>query len=203
MKKIFTKTKTGFTIIEVMVSISLFLVIVMSGMTALLNANLLSQKSRDMRSIMDSLNFAMEDMSKNLRTGYDYYCITTSTIPEGVQLPSSCIGGGGGISFKPQDYKTNNYPLIYYLGMVNGKHSIFKMTKREPYPGTAITPGELDVTTFSFSVFGAEPPNPDGTGDHQQPFVVIKLIGNILGKNGATTPFSLQTSVSQRLLDNK
>ena len=65
----------GYTIIETMISVSLFLVIVMAGMGALLNSNLLHQKSRDMRSIMDNLSFIMEDLSKNLRTGYNYHCV--------------------------------------------------------------------------------------------------------------------------------
>ena len=64
--------QTGYTIIETMISVSLFLIIITIGMGALLNANLLHQKSRDMRSIMDNLSFIMEDMSRNLRTGYDY-----------------------------------------------------------------------------------------------------------------------------------
>ena len=44
-------------------------------MGALLNANLLYNKSKDMRSILDSLSFTMDDMSRNLRTGLNYYCI--------------------------------------------------------------------------------------------------------------------------------
>ena len=37
----------------------------MVGMDSLLNANLVHRKSEDMRSIMDSLSFIMEDMSRN------------------------------------------------------------------------------------------------------------------------------------------
>src|SRR3989344_4781222 len=75
MKEIFKKN-TGYTILETMIAVSLFLVVAVSGMGTLLNANLLHQKSNDMRSIMDNLSFIMEDMSRNLRTGYNYYCIT-------------------------------------------------------------------------------------------------------------------------------
>ena len=70
------KNKKGYTIIETMISVSLFLIIVMSGMGALVNANVLHQKSQDMRSIMDNLTFVMEDMSRNIRTGYNYQCFT-------------------------------------------------------------------------------------------------------------------------------
>jgi Tfp pilus assembly protein PilW len=68
------KLTTGYTIIETMIAISLFLVVVMTGMTALLNANLLHQKSQNMRSIIDNLSFIMEDMSRNIRTGSNFHC---------------------------------------------------------------------------------------------------------------------------------
>jgi Tfp pilus assembly protein PilW len=80
--------KRGYTIIETMISVSLFIIIVMAGMGALLNANLLHQKSQNMRSIMDNLSFIMEDMSRNLRTGHDYYCMTSNTFPTPI-IPDS------------------------------------------------------------------------------------------------------------------
>ena len=47
-----------------MISISLFLVVVVFGMNALLNANVVHQKSQDMRSILDNLSFILEDMGE-------------------------------------------------------------------------------------------------------------------------------------------
>ena len=198
MKKILIKTKSGFTIIEIMVSISVFLVVVMAGMTALLNANLLSQKSRDMRSIMDSLNFAMEDMSRNIRTGYDYHCFSYSgSLPSGVQSPQNCGGSGANaISFKPQDFTTN--PLIYYFYTNpndSTQYSLFKVANGSS--PVQITPNNILLNhQGSFIVTGAVP------GDGLQPHVTIKLSGSIT-YNKVSSPFSLQTSVSQRLLDNK
>ena len=81
------KFATGYTIIETMIAISVFLVVVIYGMGSLLSASLLHQKSEDMRSIMDNLSFIMEDMSRNLRTGNSYHCaigevdLTTTLIP--------------------------------------------------------------------------------------------------------------------------
>ena len=60
-----------------------------------------------------------------------------------------------------------------------------------------LTPDEVVINSISsFSVLGAEPP----PGDSQEPFVTIRLVGKITTQN-VTTPFSLQTSVSQRLID--
>ena len=60
-----------------------------------------------------------------------------------------------------------------------------------------LNPEEIKIDSISsISVFGAEPPS----GDLQQPFVTIKLVGKITYQN-IETPFSLQTSVSQRQID--
>lgn len=177
-KNIFQKiNKTaGFTIIETMIAISLFLIIVTIGMGSLLNANLLHQKSQDMRSIMDNLSFIMEDMSRNLRTGYDY---------------QSAIGGE--ISFK----HINNGTEEQWAYKIYDDGSIRKSIDN----GTEVqlNPDEIKISEASgFTVTGTEP------GDSLQPFVTIKLIGTITSpKDNIVTPFSLQTSVSQRLIDTE
>src|ERR1035437_840256 len=110
MKKISFKTKAGFThtpkfgvtpkgggftIIETMIAVSLFIIIVMMGMGALLNANALHQKSQNMRSILDNLSFVMEDMSRNLRVGYSYDCILAGVTPPTSPTPTSGSSCGG------------------------------------------------------------------------------------------------------------
>src|SRR3989344_3466899 len=64
----------GYTIIETMIAISLFVIIVLAGTNALLNANLVHQKSQDGRDILDSAGFALNELSRNLRTAYTYHC---------------------------------------------------------------------------------------------------------------------------------
>src|SRR3990167_5943475 len=109
--------KGGYTIIETMIAISLFLVIIMAGMGALLNANLLHQKAQNMRSIIDNLSFITEDISRNLRTGYNYYCISGGyTLSDVNQTKSgqSCWG----IAFESQYglLANLNDQWVYYIG---------------------------------------------------------------------------------------
>jgi len=167
----------GYTIIETMIAISLFIIIVMAGMGALLNANLLHQKSQSMRSIMDNLSFIMEDMSRNLRTGFDFQCFDASNptlSPATLGAARSCADG---------------WAIVFeYAKSVDGANSFVQLTPIE----VVIDPAS------SFSVLGAEPF--DSNADEQQPFVSIRLSGKITFKD-VVTPFSLQTSVSQRLID--
>ncbi len=194
-KNIKQKNKqNGFTIIETMIAISLFLIIIMAGMGALLNANLLHQKSQDMRSLVDNLSFVTEDISRNLRTGYDYHCIDDGVLT--TINPHSCANGGG-ISFKT----SLGDQWVYYIGVnpnitSSTAYSIFKTAGGET---VQLTPDEVKIDPVSsFSVLGAEPP----PGDKQQPFAIIRLVGTITYK-GVVSPFSLQTSVSQRLIDKQ
>jgi type II secretory pathway pseudopilin PulG len=205
------KTKGGYTIIETMIAIAVFLVIVMEGMGALLNASNLHQKAQNLRSIMDNMSFIMDDMSRNIRTGYNYHCFANvGDIPPGtptpdiIKTPLSCDSGiGKGLAFESANGRPdiNEDQWVYYIN--GGK--IYKATSApysnpitDPLSGFyQLTPGEVNITdASSFSVLGAEPP----PGDSQQPIVIIRLVGTITIKN-VVTPFSLQTSVSQRLVD--
>ena len=189
----------GYTIIETMIAVSLFIVVVMIAMGALLNANLLHQKSRDMRSIMDNLSFAMEDMSRNLRTGYNYKCYDAPGEIINVSVPQSCESGWA-LAFETSTGVSGNDAdqWVYYVG-TNGGDSKLRIFKSVDGGASSfqLTSDEVELNeAYVFSVLGAEPP----LGNLQQPLVNIKLIGKIIYKD-FETPFSLQTSVSQRVID--
>lgn len=204
MKKNFNTFHAGFTIIETMIAVSVFLVITLMGMTALLNANLLHKKSQNQREIMDNLSFIMEDMSRNIRTGYHYHCINKEFERTTFTEPLSCDIGGA-IAFEWQNGDTNNADdqWVYSIESRDGGQTfnIYKSTDSWA-TSTQISPSEVNIDPVSgFYVMGAEAPDPnDGSGNHQQPFVTIRLVGTITYKD-VVTPFSLQTSVSQRAID--
>jgi prepilin-type N-terminal cleavage/methylation domain-containing protein len=182
----------GYTLIETMIAVTIFLIIVMIGMNALLNANLLYNKSKDMRSILDNMSFVMEDMSRNLRTGVNYHCIDDGNL---ISVNAHSCAGGGGISFHPA---TGGTEWTYYIGANPNNPSTLSIFKIVDGSTVQLTPDEVNIDPISsFSVLGAEPAS---SGDNQQPFVTIHLVGTITYKN-VITPFSLQTSVSQRQLD--
>jgi hypothetical protein len=194
----------GYTILETMIAVSLFIVIVLIGTNALLNANLVHQKSQDERAVLDGAGFAMNELSRNLRTAYTYHCFVDgqdTILPSplsALNYPKSCAMGYG-ISFETDTGNPSNYndQEIYYFS----EGGLWKISG--PYGGTSVptrlTPEEVELDTdlSGFSVVGAEAP---GSGDQKQPFVTIHMIGEIKFKD-ITTPFALQTSVSQRLVD--
>lgn len=205
--KIQNNKNGGFTIMETMIAVSLFLIIVMSGVNVLLNVNVVSQKSEDVRSVVDSLSFMMEDMSRSLRTGYNYRCYEPGTWNAGeiqssdLDIPRSCESGGV-IVFEEADgipgsaNVTDQWIYKFESEDFGATYNLFKSTD-----GGAnfvqLNPNEVILDpASSFAVLGAEPP----ITNLQQPFVNIRLVGKIEYKD-IVTPFSLQTSVSQRLVD--
>ncbi|OGI60407.1 hypothetical protein A2641_00030 [Candidatus Nomurabacteria bacterium RIFCSPHIGHO2_01_FULL_37_25] len=193
--------KAGFTIIEVMTSVSIFIIVVTTGIVALLNVNSVHNKSQNMRSIMDNMNFIMEDISRNLRTGYNYRCI--NSLPDSaISTPSSgnsCLGIA--FEFAEGDPSISNDQWVYKIDSSNGTD--FNISKSTDGGSTwvQLNPPEVLLEGVSgFSVLGAEPPPSAGGSDLQQPFATIILVGDITYKS-FVTPFSLQTSVSQRAFD--
>ena len=70
MKK--NKFKTGFTLIEILVSLGVFMVVMTITMAAFLNISDIQKKTEAFRKVNDNLNFAMEAMMREIREGKSY-----------------------------------------------------------------------------------------------------------------------------------
>jgi len=186
-----SEQKGGYTIMETMIAVSLFTVIMTVGMGALLNTNALQRKSQDLRSGLDNLSFILEDMSRNIRTGYNYRCSATVS-----ETPLSCasgttmffeeaIAGAAGITSDQWGYRINS--------------SNIEKTVDGGTNWIALNPSEMVISAASaISILGSETL---ASGNRQQPLVTIRLMGTITYKN-VITPFSVQTAISQRVIDN-
>ncbi len=195
---------TGFTIIEMMVAISIFLIVVTMGIGALLNANSIHKKSSDTRSIMDNLSFIMEEMSRNLRTGYGYRCVDDNDFSSNLSVVNDCLTSGLGIVFESASGVPVNAGIlndtdqwIYKIKDGNISKSIdsgVSWVQLNSFDSSNNSGVKIDDNTSGFVVSGSSP------SDTLQPFVIIKLSGKITSNN-VSTPFALQTSVSQRSID--
>ncbi|KKU22428.1 MAG: hypothetical protein UX31_C0002G0001, partial [Candidatus Nomurabacteria bacterium GW2011_GWA1_46_11] len=149
----------------------------------------------------------------NLRTAYTYHCFVDGQdeiLPSqltALNYAQSCPLGGYGTSFETDSGNANDFndqEIYYFAEDEEGIGSLWKLSG--PYAGvptptpvpTRLTPEELelDINLSGFFVVGAEAPG----GDQRQPFITMRMVGEIKFRNLAT-PFFLQTSVSQRLID--
>jgi prepilin-type N-terminal cleavage/methylation domain-containing protein len=196
------KKNKGFTLIELMVSISIFMMIMTVAMGSLLITLDAKKKAEALNFTMDNLNFAMESMTRSLRMGTSYYCtsgnITQSMLGSNLgSLDCDNEDGALKIAYKPStSFNLSNAPRIVYsiqekiVG--SGIYTLQRCTSSGCVDIVASNVN-IDQNNSSFYVTGS------GVGDNTQPSVYIKLRGSILIK-GEPIPFAIQTMVSQRTL---
>ncbi len=180
---IYNKRKAGFTLIEVMVSVSIFTIISTIGIGALLSMNNAYKRSRSQRTAVDSLTFILDSMSRDIRTGSQYSCGGSGDCYD--------INGSDTFSFRDQDNRMVKYTF----------NTTDKTIERVIDNGTSeniTTPETVSVENLSFRMKSESAPNQQN--DMVQPFVVISIFGEATYAQ-VVTPLRLQTSVTQRLLD--
>ncbi|MEX2013985.1 MAG: type II secretion system protein [Parcubacteria group bacterium] len=172
-------TKKGFTLIELMVAISIFIVVMTISMGSILGVFEANRKSRSLRTVLNNLNLAVESMAKEMRFGTIYHCGSGS-----VTVPQNCPTGGTRMSFLSSD----NVQITYHLN----NQTIQKRVGTGPF--IAVTAPEIVIDDLTFYTLGALP------GDTFQPKVII-IIKSHAGNEKGRSDFTLQTLVSQRVLD--
>lgn len=171
--------KKGFTLIELMVAISIFIIIMTISMGSILGVFDANRRSRSLKTVLSNLNLAVESMSKEIRFGQNYHCGSgTMTVPQ------NCPGGDTLMSFLSSD----NVQITYRLN----NQAIEKLSGTGSY--IRITAPEIAVDSLTFYTFGAE------TSDTLQPKVLMKIKSHS-GTGKGRSDFTIQTLVSQRRLD--
>ncbi len=184
MKQIKLKGTGGFTLVELITSMSLFMLIMTVSMGSILGIFDLNRKSRSLKAVMSNVNLAMESMAREMRFGENYHCGSSGTITS----PQNCPSGDDYVSFLSSD----DEQIVYRLS----DDTIEKSTDG----GTsfaAVTGGEVVIEDLSFYVLGAGSQSPA-----LQPKVFIKVSGQAGSDENSQSEFTLQTLVSQRVLDN-
>ena len=186
----------GFTLIEMMVAVSIFAVVMLIGTGALLSLVQANERAQAINSVMNNLNAALEDMSRTIRVGTTYHCETSVNPPPPATLavPKDCASGGGVLlAFETAggDPANPNDQVVYRLNGTQLERSLQAGTN-----GTfvAMTAPEVTINKFSFYVVGST------RGDAIQPRVLMNIQGSA-NVPGGVTNFTVQASVVQRLLD--
>lgn len=178
------KHNSGFTLAEMIVSVALFSIVVTVSTGALLTVLSTNQRAQAIETVMNNLDFALQQMARDIRVGTHYYCgVSPSLTAYGDCSPSP---SNSSFSFTSHDGVSR---VIYELSGTSILRSVDGGANYYP-----ITASQINVTRLAFYVSGSNP------SDNQQPKVFIVLQGNVTVK-GAKTNFNLQTTVSQRLLD--
>lgn len=185
------KLNSGFTLIEMMVALAVFMVVMTITLAAFLNIVDIQKKTEAFRKVNDNLNFSMEMMMREIREGWGY-------------CDGSCdVEGQESFTFTSRAEKKE---VTYSLNISNLKDQYVERCVSNGScggSGQRITSGDVNITDLNFTVSGASPgPNNGGT-DTEQPRVTISISGESGGaKKKIKTKLDLQATVSQRKIDS-
>lgn len=188
MKK---NTQRGFSLIEIMVSVTIFALVMLIGVGALLSLIDANRRAQAINTTINNVNAALEGMGRAIRTGVEYTCG-----PSGPDCTE-----GDSLAFRVSTLSNTFYEYTLGTTTVDGEQrGQIQRRIREDMDTqwgqwVALTAPEIDVTNFVVSVVGTTP------GDGVQPRVVILIEGRAPLGNGNWTTFKVQSSVVQRILD--
>lgn len=198
----------GFTLVEMLVSIAVFMTVMtiaVGSFISILNAN---KKSQAMKTVVDNVTFAIDSISRSIKTGIDYKCGINISSKNNFDLSeTNCADGSS---------------LIQYYNEVSGEYIQYIFVKTDDIDPGSVGEGNIqkricssdngdcgewqsmtgpvsniNIKNMRFYVLGTET---DGQprGSREQPRVIITVEGASGDQNMySNTSFMLQTMVSQ------
>ncbi len=186
------QSKRGFTLIELMVSTSIFMIVMLVAIGSLLVTSNAAKKSYSLNFTMDNLGFAVESMSRSLRMGTNYTCSSSSIILGSNLLPKDCPNGGTMIAFIPAEASSNDRTAYKLESNTNGTKTIQRCkTSANGISCEDMVSPTIHIDMLKFFVRGSSPT------DLIQPSVYMLLRGSVTIKEKITS-FAIQTLISQR-----
>lgn len=192
------KAQKGFSLIEVLVSMALFIVVLTIGVGALLVLISANSKAQNMQSAVSNIQFALDSMAREIRTGNGYYCSSGTETTGDYLVVQDCNKGTylsiieGGKSLSAD---TVNRRIAYRY------NSSAQSVERKVGNGSwvSLTDSSVAITAMHFNVSNSA--NKEDGGNLLQPNATIYISGMITGVGDTSTEFTLQTTVTQRTLD--
>jgi prepilin-type N-terminal cleavage/methylation domain-containing protein len=185
--------KKGFTLIEVLVSVSIFTIVMLVATGAVFTIVGANKKTHSLKSVMTNIDFAIESMARDMRVGSKYICNDIGNCQSGASTirykANRDVDGGGYSAGDSMDQ------IEYSLGSGGNVGRIMKKFWSTAQPAFPITAAEITITNLKFYATGVT------AGDGLQPKVVITIQGNA-GLGDAKSSFNIETLVTQRSIDS-
>lgn len=187
--------QAGFSLIELLVSMSIFILVITMTVGTLLVLVDANSRAQNMQSSMTNLSFVIDSISREIRTGSGFYCSTSSNIPTSLSEDSTqdCTNGialslvEGGSSLTG----SGDPRIAYRFNQSDGS------IERRVGTGSwlALTANDIEITQFRFLVTNTD------VNDDTQPTVTIFIEGNAGELDEVDTSFSMQASVAKHIID--
>jgi prepilin-type N-terminal cleavage/methylation domain-containing protein len=173
----------GFTLLELIVSVAIFSMVMLTVTSAYLSLISLDRQARATSELSTNLSFALESMVRAMRTGKNYVCAGNA---------SSCTS----FSFTDDQGRT----VTYYVRGTDGSivQCIGACTDATAIP---ITDPRVRFNASSGLRFAVRGSYAAGSSDGKQPYVTIIARGTMQTDANKTSSFVIQTSAVQRIID--
>jgi prepilin-type N-terminal cleavage/methylation domain-containing protein len=220
MRNYFSSNKSGFTLIEVIVSLALFSVVITIAVGALLILISSNRQLQNEQSVLSNLSFALDSMTREIRTGSNYYCAIATSLTDARLNPSEgnvgdCFDGLSGDAAGSPRYEviafdeggnsltgSGSSRIVYFHDRTDGK---LYRTLGTGNPESIVSDG-IYLSDVDFFVTGS---GRTVNGDELQPKITIVIeaynskddfdADNADGVRDRA--YVIQTTVTQRILD--
>lgn len=174
MRKIYAQKNRGFTLVEMLVSIALFSIVLIVTLGSIMTIVDVNRKSQSLTIVMNDLNFALENITRAVKTGD----VDVNMSGNGVELHVI------------ENFNDTTRNVVF-------RFEDKKITKQigSGVP-VAITSEQISIEKAKFTVFGTT-----SSGDSRQPRVLISIEGTAMVGPTISSKFNIQTTVSQRNLE--
>lgn len=192
---------TGFTLIEMLVSLALFAAVSTVATSTLLALVDASAKSQNIEEIMSNMSFVLDSISREIRTGDGYYCANSLPGSLSTSAHRDCPNGAtmlsvveGGSSLTGDDDGGSNEGRIAYR-FIDGRIE----RRIESGDWVRLSGESVTITDMEFIVTGTD--TFYGESERTQPRVLIYIAGEAGNLATVDTTFTMQTTLTQRARD--
>lgn len=179
--------QAGFTLIELMVSVSIFAIVLMMALGTMLTILDSNRKARTLTEVMNNVNFSLENITRSMKTGVEPNISAGVLSVVAIVLEEDVAGD----RFRRE---TIEYRCVDCDSGRGDERGVIE--RRDGGTGGVwipITSDMVDVNTFEFIVSGIADPN--------QPRTLLLIEGDVRVNDKINSSFSVQTTVSQRKLN--
>ncbi len=183
------KAVRGFTLLEMVVSVGIFAIMMLVATSTYFTLISIDRRARATNQVVNNLSFAVDAMTRGIRTGTAYHCLNGSPDADGNSTNGLCT------SFTYIDTGLNEsvtylWKANHTIGRCEGSGTCLDAT------ASSITDPAITITSLAFYVRGA------GASGDTQAQVLFTVRGTMpADSSGNTAAFVIEEAATQRLID--
>ena len=198
-------SKAGFTLIELMVSLTIFSIVMLISVGTLLTLIDANAKAQALYMATTNISFALDVMTRDIRTGHYYRC---ENVDNGNHFGQENNSGNGYDNEYTKDCASGGEELVFTRDWSNVRVgyrlSEGQIEQKIGYSGSWVpltSLSTLNVTSLEFVVQNSKAAQ--GGNNYSQPTITISVQGEVADgiEDDSVTDFDIQTQIISRRLD--